>query len=73
MKGNSLNNRRQVQSNFLKRVEYHCGLTIAEEMNIQVNRYFFLNDVLPDYVLKSHYRSLSKEVRKPVKYSNKAK
>jgi len=66
MKGKSLNNRRQVQSNFLKRVEKLCGLQIAEHLNDDLNNYV----KLPDYVLKSHYRSLSKEVRKPVKYSS---
>ncbi len=73
MKGNSLNNRRQVQSDFLKRVEKLCGQVVAERINYEVNRRVKYHNQLPDYVLKSHYRSLSKEVRKPVKYSNKAK
>ncbi len=73
MKGNSLNNRRQVQSDFLKRVEKLCGIDIAIRVNSDVNFYDKVFDKLPDYVLKSHYRSLSKEVRKPVKYVNKVK
>ena len=72
MKGNSLNNRRQVQSDFLKRVEKLCGEEMAEKMNAEINLHNRYNAIrFPDYVLKSHYRSLSKEVRKPVKYVNK--
>ena len=71
MKGNSLNNRRQVQSDFLKRVERLCGYDVARMVNHEINMVMLNEVTLPDYVLKSHYRSLSKEVRKPVKYVNK--
>ncbi len=73
MKGNSLNNRRQVQSDFLKRVERLCGQVVADKMNAEINFHNLYNEFLPPCVLKSHYRSLSKGIRKPVKYSNKAK
>ena len=73
MKGKSLNDKKKVQSDFLKRVERLCGEDCAIGMNTVINWHFTIHDKLPDYVLKSHYRSLSKEVRKPVKYSNKAK
>lgn len=71
MKGKSLNNRRQVQSDFLKRVEQLCGEGMGEVINNEINRRNKWCPELPDYVIKSHYRSLSKEVRKPVKYVNK--
>lgn len=71
MKGKSLNNRRKVQSDFLKRVEKLCGELVADKVNAEINFHNWYTDKLPDYVIKSHYRSLSKEVRKPVKYVNK--
>ena len=73
MKGNSLNKRRQVQSDFLKRVERLCGEEVALAVNSDINLFMLLHNRLPIHVNISHYRSLSKEVRKPVKYSNKAK
>jgi len=69
----SLNNTRQVQSDYLKRVEMLCGLLVAEKVNIQINGCVDVLDKLPPYVLKSHYRSLASGINKPVKYQNKVK
>ncbi len=73
IKSKSLNNRRQVQSDFLKRVERLCGQVVAERVNKDVNFYVGWSTVLPDYVLKSHYRSLASGISKPVKYINKTR
>jgi len=69
----SLNNTRQVQSDYLKRVERLCGLAVAETANNGINIYIDLTEVLPKCVLKSHYRSLASGINKPVKYQNKIK
>lgn len=69
----SLNNTRQVQSDYLKRVERLCGWRIASRMNNEINLYNSWCPRLPDYVLKSHYRSLASGINKPVKYQNKIK
>lgn len=71
MKGKSLNDKKKVQNLFLKRVEKLCGEEMAEELNHNINWHMIHNPTLPPYVLKSHYRSLSKVIRKPVKYVNK--
>jgi len=68
----SLNNTRQVQNKYLKRVERLCGEMVAEKVNTDINFYGKYFDKLPDYVLKSHYRSLASGINKPVKYINKA-
>ena len=73
MKGKSLNDKKKVQSEYLNRVEKFCGLGAAEATNYGINIYLSVHDKLPDHVNAYYYRSLSKEVRKPVKYSNKAK
>lgn len=67
----SLNNRKQVQSDFLKRVERLCGEEMAEKMNAEINFHNWYNEILPPYVLRSHYRSLASGISKPVKYINK--
>lgn len=69
----SLNNRKQVQSDFLKRVERLCGRDVKERMDNDLSSYEFFFGTLPDYVLRSHYRSLASGISKPVKYQNKVK
>ena len=73
MKGKSLNDKKKVQSDFLKRVERLCGYDVERIVNHEINMVMLNEVTLPDYVLKSHYRSLSKVIRKPVKYVNKVK
>jgi hypothetical protein len=68
----SLNNTRQVQSDYLKRVERLCGEEMAEEINHKINCHLINIVRLPKEVLKSHYRSLASGINKPVKYINKA-
>lgn len=68
----SLNNTKQVQSDFLDRVEILCGTEVAEAVNKEINFYKSWCPQLPDYILKSHYRSLASGINKPVKYINKA-
>jgi hypothetical protein len=72
MKMRSLNNTRQVQSDYLKRVERLCGEEMAEEMNINILWWKIYNTNLPPHVLRDHYRSLASKINKPVKYINKA-
>jgi len=72
MKGKSFNNTKQVQSDYLKRVERLCGLKVAEKVNDEINFYALFGE-LPPYVLKSHYRSLASNISKPSKYQNKIK
>jgi len=68
----SLNNTRQVQSDYLKRVERLCGFTVANQTNAWIRSYYAWYNKLPNEVLKSHYRSLASGINKPVKYINKA-
>jgi hypothetical protein len=68
----SLNNTRQVQSDYLKRVERLCGLDIASDVNSYLNAYKGYIMKLPKSVILSHYRSLASGINKPVKYINKA-
>ena len=67
----SLNNRKQVQSDFLKRVERLCGEEIKDMVEESIMWDVLFTKKLPDYVLKSHYRSLASGISKPVKYINK--
>lgn len=69
----SLNNRKQVQSDFLKRVERLCGEDMANIIKEDVNWVLYTTNKLPDYVLRSHYRSLASGISKPVKYINKTR
>jgi len=73
MKGKSLNNTKQVQSDYLKRVERLCGERVASELNITILTHRVIYNKLPSYVLKSHYRSLASNISKPSKYQNKIK
>ena len=68
----SLNNTRQVQSDYLKRVERLCGNEVANMVNNSINAYRHCFKEMPNEVLKSHYRSLASGINKPVKYINKA-
>jgi len=69
----SLNNRKQVQSDLLKRVERLCGIEVTGMVHMSINTYHFIHGELPAYVLRSHYRSLASGISKPVKYQNKVK
>ena len=72
MKMRSLNNTRQVQSDYLKRVERLCGIGAADATNYGINIYLSVHDKLPNHVIMQHYRSLASGINKPVKYINKA-